>query len=59
MNQFLSVCRRHSLVIGIILMFLFTWPIDLSKSGLMLFKVPFILYLFLGWGFIVAAVLMT
>ena len=59
MNTFLSVCRRHSLVIGIILMFLFTWPIDLSNSGLMPFKVPFILYLFLGWGFILAAVLMT
>jgi CAAX protease family protein len=51
--------KRHALVIGIILMFLFTWPIDLSNSGLMPFKVPFIVYLFLGWGFIAAAVLMT
>ncbi len=59
MNRFRSVCQRHSLVIGILLMFLFTWPIDLSNSGLMPFKVPFILYLFLGWGFILAAVLMT
>jgi len=50
---------RYSLVIGIILMFLLTWPIDLANAGLMPFKVPFILYLFLGWGFIVAAVLMT
>src|SRR5512135_203428 len=54
-----SFLKRHSLVIGIVLMFLFTWPIDLSNSGLMSFKVPFIVYLFLGWGFIVAALLMT
>ncbi len=59
MNAKTSFIKRHALVIGIILMFLFTWPIDLSNSGLMPFKVPFILYLFLGWGFIVAAVLMT
>ena len=54
-----SFLKRHALIIGIILMFLFTWPTDLSNSGLMPFKVPFIAYLFLGWGFIVAAVLMT
>src|SRR5512135_1457745 len=59
MNREANPVRRHALVIGIVLMFLFTWPIDLSNSGLMPFKVPFILYLFLGWGFIVAAVLMT
>ncbi len=59
MNRDTSFLQRHALVIGILLMFLFTWPIDLSNSGLMPFKVPFILYLFLGWGFIVAAVLMT
>ncbi len=59
MNAETSFLKRHALVIGIILMFLFTWPIDLSNSGLMPFKVPFIIYLFLGWGFIAAAVLMT
>lgn len=59
MNLDTSFLRRHALIIGIILMFLFTWPIDLAHSGLMPFKVPFILYLFLGWGFIAAAVLMT
>ncbi len=59
MNQEANPLQRHSLMIGILLMFLFTWPIDLSNSGLMPFKVPFILYLFLGWGFIIAAVLMT
>jgi len=40
-------------------MFALTWPIDLSNAGLLPFKVPFLLYLFLGWGFVVAAVLMT
>jgi membrane protease YdiL (CAAX protease family) len=50
---------RHALVIGIILMFLLTWPIDLANAGWMPFQVPFLLYLFLGWGFILAAVLMT
>src|SRR5512135_586004 len=59
MNREANPVRRHALVIGIVLMFLFTWPIDLSNSGLMPFKVPFILYLFLGWGFVLAAVLMT
>lgn len=59
MKTFTEFLKRHALVIGIVLMFLFTWPIDLSNSGLMPFKVPFILYLFLGWGIFVAAVLMT
>lgn len=51
--------KRHSLFLGILLMFLFTWPIDLSNSGLMPFQVPFAVYLFLGWGFIFASLLMT
>ena len=51
--------KRHSLVIGILLMFALTWPIDLANAGLMPFKVPFILYLFLGWGFGVASLIMT
>jgi len=55
-GRFLS---RYSLVIGILLMFLFTWPIDLANAGLMPFQVPFALYLFLGWGFGLAAALMT
>jgi membrane protease YdiL (CAAX protease family) len=51
--------RRHSLIIGIALMFLLTWPIDLSNSGALPFKLPFALYIMLGWGFIVAALTMT
>ena len=40
-------------------MFLLTWPIDLSNSGVVPFQVPFIVYLFLGWGFILASLIMT
>jgi len=51
--------KRHSLIIGLILMFLFTWPQDLANAGVLPFSIPFVAYLFLGWGFIAAAVLMT
>lgn len=51
--------KRHSLAMGLILMFLFTWPIDLSNAGVFPFQVPFFVYIFLGWGFIVASLLMT
>jgi len=56
MKQFL---KRHSLILGILLMFLLTWPIDLSNAGVLPFQVPFAVYIFLGWGFIVAALIMT
>ena len=59
MKPFSEFLRRYSLVIGILLMFALTWPIDLANGGLMPFKVPFILYLFLGWGFGVASLIMT
>ena len=59
MNQLTDFLKRHSLVIGIMLMFLLTWPIDLANAGVMPFQVPFIVYIFLGWGFIVAALVMT
>lgn len=51
--------KRHSLVIGLVLMFLYTWTIDLSNSGVLPFKVPFVICLTLGWGFIFASLLMT
>ena len=59
MKLTIDFLKRHSLVIGILLMFALTWPIDLANGGLLPFKVPFILYLFLGWGFGVASVIMT
>ena len=51
--------KGHSLVIGIFLMFLLTWPIDLSNSGVLPIQFPFLVYLFLGWGFVFASVSMT
>ncbi|HJS20709.1 MAG TPA: type II CAAX endopeptidase family protein [Anaerolineales bacterium] len=59
MNTTTNFLKRHSLSIGILLMFAFTWPIDLAYAGKLPFEVPFIVYLFLGWGFIAASVLMT
>ena len=56
MKEFL---RRHSLILGLLLMFVLTWPIDLSNAGVLPFRVPFAVYIFLGWGFIFAALIMT
>ncbi len=59
MNRTIEFLKRHSLVIGIALMFLLTWPIDLANSGVLPIKFPFLVYLFLGWGFVFASVIMT
>src|SRR5258706_3881702 len=59
MNQTTAFLKRHSLVLGIVLMFLFTWPLDLVNSGIVKIDIPFIFLLFLGWGFGLASVIMT
>ena len=59
MNRTTEFLKRHSLVIGIVLMFALTWPIDLANSGVLPIKFPFLVYLFLGWGFVFASVIMT
>jgi len=51
--------KRHSLVVGLALMFLYTWTIDLSNSDVLPFKVPFFVAVTLGWGFIIVSVCMT
>jgi uncharacterized protein len=51
--------KRHALILGIALMFLLTWPIDLAHSGRLPLQVPFLVYLMLGWGFVAAALIMT
>jgi uncharacterized protein len=56
---FTLLLKRHSLIIGTILMFLYTWTIDLSNSGVMPFKVPFVVGLTVGWGFIFISLFMT
>jgi len=59
MNSFTQFLKRHSLIAGIVLMFAFTWPIDLSSSGVLPFRVPFVVSLLVGWGFILASLIMT
>jgi len=59
MKPFTEYLKRHSLISGIFLMFLFTWPIDLANSGFLPFEVPFAVYVTLGWGFIFASLIMT
>lgn len=59
MSTTIAFLKRHSLSMGILLMFAFTWPIDLAYSGMLPFQVPFLVYLFLGWGFVAASVMMT
>ncbi len=59
MSNLIQFLKRNSLVAGITLMFLFTWPIDLANAGVMPYQVPFGVYIFLGWGFIFASLMMT
>lgn len=54
-----KLLKRHSLIVGLVLMFLYTWTIDLSNSGVLLFNLPFFVTITLGWGFIFVSVLMT
>lgn len=59
MSYFSSFLKRHTLITGIMLMFLFTWTIDLSNSGVLPFKVPLAVALTVGWGFIFVSLFMT
>ena len=59
MNTSTDFLKRHSLIIGLALMFLYTWTIDLSNSGVLPFKVPFAVALTAGWGFIFVSLFMT
>jgi len=51
--------KRHSLLVGIVLMFLYTWTFDFSNSGVLPFQFPFAIYLTLGWGFIFVSLFIT
>lgn len=59
MKQTREFLTRHSLVIGILLMFLFTWPIDLANSGVLAVQVPFAVAILVGYGFVAASLIMT
>lgn len=58
-----SFLERHDLPIGIILMFALTWSIDLALAaesrGLLPFNIPLVIALSVGYGFVVATLLMT
>lgn len=54
-----KVLQRHSLVIGIALMFLLSWPVMLAGSGVLPFRVPAAVALIAGWGVSIAALIMT
>lgn len=51
--------RNHSLIAGILVMFIFTWPIDLANAGLLPLKVPYVISITFGWGIIFASLIMT
>ena len=55
----MAFLKRHSLPIGILLMYAITWTVHLSAAGVLPLRLPAPLYLLGGWGFGVAAVLMT
>ena len=59
MKTFIEFLKRHSLIAGIFLMFLLTWPIDLANAGLLPFKVPYIISITFGLGITLAALIMT
>lgn len=54
-----ALLKRHALAIGLTLMFGYTWMIDLSNSGVLPFKAPFVVALTAGWGFIFVSLAMT
>jgi membrane protease YdiL (CAAX protease family) len=59
MNKTTAFLKRYSLVIGILLMFAFTWPIDLANSGVLPFQVSPALAIFVGYGLVFASLIMT
>lgn len=55
----MAFLRRHSLIIGIALMYAFTWSVHLSRAGVLPVQFPSVIYMLGGWGFALAAILMT
>lgn len=53
------ILTRHSLIIGLFLMFFYTWTIDLSNSGIFSFRIPRTVALTAGWGFVFVSLVMT
>jgi membrane protease YdiL (CAAX protease family) len=59
MASFRRFLQRHSLIAGLVLMFALTWPIELANAGVLPLALPFAVYILVGWGIVVAALLMT
>lgn len=59
MRGLTSFLKRHSLVCGLTLMFGLTWLIDLGNAGILPFRTPFVIAIWMGWGLSIAALLMT
>jgi membrane protease YdiL (CAAX protease family) len=55
----MSFLRRHSLLIGVLLMYVLTWPPYLAGAGVIHVRFPLFIRMLPGWGFIYASVLMT
>jgi hypothetical protein len=62
-SWFAQLFIRYPIVVGFILMFALTWPLDLGLAaqsrGLLTFYIPPILGLFVGYGFVAGALVMT
>src|SRR4249920_1388379 len=60
-TQMTTFFKRYPVTMGIILMFVLTWPLELGLAaqshGLLPFHFPPVLELFVGYGFIAAAII--
>jgi len=63
LSHLLGLLKRYPVLAGFILMFVCTWPIDLwaaaDSHGLLPLHIPPIMPLFVGYGFVVASLMMT
>jgi hypothetical protein len=63
MTSILGLVRRYPVTAGFILMFVLTWPLELGLAaqsrGLLPFNFPPVLELFVGYGFVAAAIIMS
>lgn len=59
MQPITSFLKRHSLICGLALMFALTWLIDLGNAGILPYRAPFAIAIWMGWGLSIAALLMT
>jgi uncharacterized protein len=62
-SRLAQLFTRYPIVVGFILMFVLTWPLDLGLAaqsrGLLPFHIPPILGLFVGYGFVAASLMMS